>query len=67
MHFPQELLQILPEDKRKAVVEVLKQDPRPSYHNDPDRRYGVAFAGYDVRFTVSDGVLTVVEVVEFEG
>ena len=67
VHFPQELLQILPEDKRKAVVEVLKQDPRPSYHNDPDRRYGVAFAGYDVRFTVSDGVLTVVEVVEFEG
>ncbi len=63
--FPKELLEIIPMGKQKAIVEVLKQDPRPSYHSDPDRRYGVAFAGYDVRFKVKDGVLTVVEVVEY--
>lgn len=65
--FPMELLEVLPKEKRQVIIEVLKQDPRPSYHNDPDRRYGVAFAGFDVRFKVDDGVLTVVEVVRFEG
>ena len=62
--FPDDLLAVIPPDKREAIVRVLEQDPRPGYrHGDDDRRYGVAFAGYDVRFTVRDGVLTVVEVV----
>ena len=61
--FPEELLAKIPADKRNAIVEVLKQDPRPSYHNDPSRKYGVSFAGYDVRFVVDGKVLTVVEVV----
>ena len=43
-----------------ALVEVLSLDPRPSYHDDPDRVYGLSFAGYNVRFKVDDGVLTVV-------
>lgn len=61
--FPEALLQIFPEEKREAIVEVLKQDPRPSYHSDPKRRYGVAFAGYDVHFTVEGERLTVFEIV----
>ena len=43
-------------------MEVLKQDPRPQYHDDPTRKYGVAFAGHDVRFVVNGEVLTVIEV-----
>ena len=63
--FPERLLDLLPEDKRPAILEVLRQDPRPGYkHGDSDRRYGVAFAGFDVRFTVRDGVLRVCEVVK---
>jgi len=62
--FPEELLEKIPHKKRRAIIEVLKQDPRPAYHEDVDRRYGVAFAGFDVRFRVSEGVLTVFEVVE---
>lgn len=46
----------------ESLYGVLAQDPRPQYHNDPDRIYGMPFAGYDVRFRVADGVLTVVEV-----
>lgn len=61
--FPEELLVKISEEKRKAIVAVLKQDPRPSYHNDPARKYGVSFAGYDVRFVVEGETLTVVEVV----
>jgi len=61
--FPQELLQIFPEEKREALLEVLREDPRPSYQKDPDRQYGVSFAGYDVHFHVKDKLLTVCEVV----
>lgn len=42
---------------------VLAQDPRPSYQHDPERQYGLSFAGFDVRFRVRDGVLSVCEVV----
>ena len=60
--FPEELLQKVPSEKQKALVAVLKQDPRPAYHEDMTRIYGVAFAGFNVRFFVDHGVLTVVEV-----
>lgn len=64
VEFPEELLARFPEEKRDAVLRVLEQDPRPSYHSDPQRKYGVAFAGYDVRFVVDGNRLTVFEVVE---
>lgn len=62
--FPSELLECIPADRRAAIIAVLRQDPRPSYHHQPERIYGVEFAGFDVRFTVQEGVLTVCEVVE---
>ena len=66
--FPEELLALVPPEKREALREVLAQDPRPGYqHNEPDRRYGVAFAGLDVRFTVEEDVLLVREVVRRPG
>lgn len=60
--FPEELLQILPEDKRSAAVGVLSHDPRPSYQRKPGRIYGLTFAGFDIRFTVEGDILTVTEV-----
>ena len=47
-------------------MEVLRQDPRPAYHEDEERRYGVSFAGYDVHFTVKGSLLNVFEVVKLE-
>lgn len=38
-----------------SLREVLSLDPRPSYHNDPEREYGMSFAGYNVKFRVSEG------------
>ena len=62
--FPEALLAAVPPDKRRALIEVLAQDPRPGYrHGESGKRYGVAFAGFDVRFTVRGGVLRVTEVV----
>lgn len=45
-----------------VLSQLLSQDPRPHYHDDASRIYGMEYAGFDVRFTVSDAVLTVVDV-----
>lgn len=59
---PPELLERVPEDKRAALAGVLSQDPRPSYQHDPERVYGMAFAGMEVRFQVQGDRLRVVSV-----
>lgn len=51
------------DDMRRALVEILAQDPRPGYQHDPDRVYGFKFGGFDVRYRVDGQILTVVEVV----
>lgn len=61
--FPPALLERVPPADREALTGVLAQDPRPSYQADPDRVYGMAFGGLDVKFRVADGQLTVVDVV----
>lgn len=63
---PESLLAILPSEKRSAVVEALAQDPRPAYRDDPGERYGFYYAGYDIRFTVSNGTAHLVEIVNVE-
>ena len=62
VEFPDELLKLLPEDKRKAAAGILSQDPRPGYQDDPERVYGLSYAGYNLKFTVREDILTVVEV-----
>lgn len=52
-HFSSEQLSVL--------KDVLSQDPRPPYHDDPERVYGMPFAGRDVRFRVSGDRLEVLE------
>lgn len=61
--FPEQWLRLIPEEIRQALIGVLAQDPRPAYHSDPKRIYGLEFAGFDVRFTVDNTVLSVCEVV----
>ncbi len=56
--FPDELLNKLPAEKRTAAVECLKDDPRPSYHDDL-RTYSMNFSGCDIHFKVEKNVLTV--------
>ena len=61
--FPEELLEKVPESQRQALIGVLANDPRPSYHHDPDRIYGMPFGDVEVKFSVNDKVLKVVTVV----
>lgn len=60
--FSEELEKIIPENKQKALRAVLKQDPRPQYQNDPERIYGLEFAGFNIRFKIDGNLLTVVDV-----
>ena len=62
VEIPQTLSSLFPEEELKGLRQVLSQDPRPRYHDDAERIYGMPFAGWDVRFRVADGVVTVVEV-----
>lgn len=66
VHFPNELLNKLPESKQDAAIGVLSHDPRPSYQRTPERIYGLCFAGYDIRFQVQETTLTVIEVTHQE-
>ena len=59
--FPADLLEKVPAEKRSALIGVLEQDPRPRYQDDPERVYGLSFAGMEIKFSVSDRTLTVVE------
>ena len=62
VEFPPELQERVPEDRREALIGVLRHDPRPSYQRKPERVYGMEFAGWNIRFRVAEDVLTVVEV-----
>ena len=59
MEIPPALLDQLPPDRREALRDVLALDPRPRYQEDPQRVYGMGFAGQNVRFTVDGETLTV--------
>ena len=50
-------------DKRSSLIEVLEQDPRPAYQNDPERVYGFTFAEYEVKFKVQGDELDDVSIV----
>ena len=62
VEIPEIYLSKLPEEHRECVRQILSGDPRPSYQNDPDRVYGMEYAGYEIKFRVKDCVLTVCEI-----
>ena len=62
VEIPPALLAKVPDDKRRALLAVLAQDPRPSYQADPTRVYGMSFASLQIKFQVQDGILKVVDV-----
>ncbi|MBQ4098064.1 MAG: tRNA (N6-threonylcarbamoyladenosine(37)-N6)-methyltransferase TrmO [Clostridia bacterium] len=56
-----ELLSVIPEEKRQGLIECLSDDPRPSYQDD-GREYGMNYADFNVKFTVKDNTLTIKEI-----
>lgn len=64
--FPKDLLARIPEEKRASLMELLSEDPRPQYQDDPEREYGFGFAGVNILFFVRDGVLRVTGIEDIE-
>ena len=60
--FPEELLAQIPVEKREGLIELLSQDPRPQYQNDPERVYKMKFGAQEVWFRVEADKLTVCNV-----
>ena len=54
VEIPEKLLLKLPNEQQGCVWEILAEDPRPSYQNDPDRVYGMEYSGYEIKFRVKD-------------
>lgn len=60
--FPSELAdRVADKSVIPPLMETLRLDPRPSYHDDPERIYGLSFSGYNVKFKVSGLVLNVTD------
>ena len=57
--FPEALYEKIPKEKRAALFECLAEDPRPAYHEEPERVYRMQYAEFDIHFTVENSVLTV--------
>ena len=60
---PPHIAEKFSEKQLKALREALAYDPRPGYQNDPQRVYGFAYGGYDIRFQVSEDTVTVTDAV----
>ena len=56
---PDELLKLLPADLIEPLKDLLAEDPRPRYQNDPERVYGFFFNKYEIKFKVDKEILTV--------
>lgn len=61
VEIPENIAKKLPEKLISAVRDILREDPRPAYQNDPDRVYKMIFDGYEFSFSVEDDELTVTE------
>lgn len=60
--FPEGLQNKVPIDKRQVLTDILSHDPRPAYQNDNGRIYGMSFSGMNVRFTVTNDCLKVLDI-----
>lgn len=63
VHVASELLNRIPLDKQKALLSTLSLDPRPSYQNDSDRIYGFLFSDFEIRFSVKEQEIFVVDII----
>ena len=62
VQFDEGVAGVLTEEQRQIVADLLSLDPRPHYHHDPQRIYGMPYAGRDILFRVRGDILTVVGV-----
>lgn len=62
VELPTSLRTLFTPEQASALEQALSLDPRPHYHTDPHRTYGMPFAGKEIKFHVTEGILIVTEV-----
>lgn len=63
VEIPEQLARLFPSSDLETLRQTLSLDPRPSYHDDAGRVYGMPFGDYDIRFLVEDDVVKVIDCV----
>ena len=53
----------IPDEIKDSLTKILSNDPRPHYQNDPDRIYGMSYAGYEVKFKVDGNTVFVLDII----
>ena len=64
VEIPENLLKIIPESKRKALIKVLEDDPRPSYKKETEKDYGFPFADWEIKFTAKGNKIVVTDIIK---
>ena len=62
--FPEHLASLLTEKERANLTELLAEDPRPAYNDDPERVYGFTYANKEIKFSVNGDTLTVLDIIK---
>ena len=59
VEFSEEYRRLISEEEAEVLAQLLEQDPRPAYQNNPERIYGLEYGGLEVKFKVGDGCVYV--------
>ncbi len=62
VEFPQNLLELIPDEKHSGLISVLAQNPVPQYQHNPNRIYSMKFSNYDISFKTDGKILTVTNI-----
>lgn len=62
--FPQQLRASMSDADVRTIIAALQQDPRPHYHNDDTRIYGMPYRNKDIKFCVKGNTVEVISVSE---
>ncbi len=62
VEIPEKWMAYIPKEQRRILIQVLSQDPRPSYQNEAERVYGMEYAGLEIRFQVQGNKLKICEI-----
>lgn len=66
VEIPDTLSQMMTDNERESLLQILSQDPRPAYQDQPERIYGFPFSRYEIKFFVKEDVLHVTEILPFQ-
>ena len=61
--FNDDIFQMVPENIKQEIIQVLAHDPRPSYQDD-DKIYGIKYSKYEIKFQVKEKILTILSIFE---